>query len=133
MASLLIDLESKTPVYKQIIEQIRHAVLSGDINGGDSLPSIRQLAADLEINHNTIAKSYRALEQDEIIQTARSKGTFVSKDAIEKLTVNNEKHFKTKIQVLFSEMKNAHLSNLQITKMINDELKKIKSNEKTND
>ena len=125
MAALLIDLESKTPVYKQIIEQICHALLTDEIKEGDSLPSIRQLAADLEINHNTIAKSYRALEQDEIIQTARSKGTFIAKNAKEKLAQNNQNHFQKKLSSLFEEMQNAKLSQSEIKDLIKSELKKI--------
>lgn len=78
---IIIDSGDSVPVFAQIIDQIKSAVLSGDINPGDALPSIRQLANDLELNHNTVAKAYRLLERDSVIQTKGYRGTFIHPDA----------------------------------------------------
>ncbi len=78
---IIIDSGDSVPVFAQIIDQIKSAVLSGDINPGEALPSIRQLANDLELNHNTVAKAYRLLERDSVIQTKGYRGTFIHPDA----------------------------------------------------
>ncbi len=68
-----------TPLFKQIIDQIRAAVAVGDLDVGSPLPSVRSLAADLVINPNTIAKAYGELVRDGVIESHRGKGYYVSK------------------------------------------------------
>jgi len=75
---LHIDPSSGTPIYRQIIDQIRQAVASGVLRAGDRLPSVRELAVELAVNPNTIAKAYQELERDGIIETRRGIGTFVA-------------------------------------------------------
>ncbi len=76
-----INLESPTPIFNQLIQQIKHAVDQGNIRPEDPLPSIRQLANDLELNHNTVAKAYKFLERDAIIQTQGYRGTIIHPNA----------------------------------------------------
>ncbi len=76
-----VDLSSQEAVYEQIVRQIQQAVRSGALVPGAALPAIRQLADDLELNHNTVAKAYKILEMDRIIRTAGRKGTFIHPDA----------------------------------------------------
>ena len=52
---LIINTSESVPIFSQLIEQIKNAVAKGDINLGDALPSVRQLANDLDLNHNTVA------------------------------------------------------------------------------
>lgn len=78
---IVIDIEDPIPLFAQLIKQIKEAVLSGRIKPGDGLPSIRQLANDLELNNKTVAKAYRLLERDSVIQTRGYRGTFVHPDA----------------------------------------------------
>ena len=78
---LEIDIESPTPVFTQLIEQVKHAVMKGSISEGDPLPSIRQLANDLALNNKTVAKAYRLLERDSVIQTKGYRGTFIHPEA----------------------------------------------------
>ena len=54
---IVIDIEAPTPMFAQVIEQIKKAIQSGQIKPGDGLPSIRQLANDLELNNKTVAKA----------------------------------------------------------------------------
>jgi GntR family transcriptional regulator len=74
---IVIDIEDPNPPFAQLIEQIRQAVSSGQLGPGDPLPSIRQLANDLELNNKTVAKAYRLLERDSVIQSRGYRGTFV--------------------------------------------------------
>ncbi|MCF8475169.1 MAG: GntR family transcriptional regulator [Emcibacter sp.] len=78
---IIIDIDDPVPLFSQLMEQIKQAVLDGKIKAGDALPSIRQLANDLDINSKTVAKSYRLLERDNVIQTKGYRGTFVHPDA----------------------------------------------------
>ena len=77
---IVIDIEDPNPPFAQLIEQIKQAVRNGQLGPGDSLPSIRQLANDLEINNKTVAKAYRLLERDSVIQSRGYRGTFVHPD-----------------------------------------------------
>jgi GntR family transcriptional regulator len=78
---IVLDLEAETPLFAQIIAQIKYAVSSGELAPGELLPSIRQLANDLEINNKTVVKAYRLLERDSIIESKGIRGTFVRADA----------------------------------------------------
>ncbi|NOZ43486.1 MAG: GntR family transcriptional regulator [Alphaproteobacteria bacterium] len=78
---IIIDIEDPVPLFAQVMEQIKKAVLSGKKNPGEPLPSIRQLANDLELNNKTVAKAYRLLERDGVIQARGYRGTFIHPDA----------------------------------------------------
>src|SRR5215467_1638851 len=72
-----VDFKSGTPVYLQLVEQVRHAAASGGLRAGEPLPSIRPLAEELRVNRNTIAKAYAELESQGIIETLQGKGCFL--------------------------------------------------------
>src|ERR1700744_2410082 len=72
-----IDFKSGTPVYLQLVEQIRQAAASGGLRTGEPLPSIRPLAEELRVNRNTIAKAYAELESQGVIETVPGKGCFL--------------------------------------------------------
>jgi GntR family transcriptional regulator len=78
---IAIDVQDALPVFAQLIRQIRAAVLGGQLQPGAGLPAIRQLAADLQINPNTVAKAYALLERDAVIETRGRHGSFVHPDA----------------------------------------------------
>ena len=73
-----IDNASGRPVYQQIIDQIKRDIALGRLLKDEKLPTVRQLAAQLAINPNTIAKAYRQLEQEGIITTKPGAGAFVA-------------------------------------------------------
>jgi len=75
---LHIDPSSGTPIYRQIVDQVRQAVASGVLRAGDRLPSVREMAVELAVNPNTIAKAYQELERDGVILTPRGKGSYVA-------------------------------------------------------
>lgn len=72
-----VDPRSGVPVYLQLKEQIKRAVALGSLSPGEQLPTVKQLAVDLTLNPNTIARVYRELEHDEVIATSPGKGSFV--------------------------------------------------------
>jgi GntR family transcriptional regulator len=75
---LQIDLESKVPIYVQVEDQVRALIAAGQLRPGEQLPTIRELAADLRVNYNTIARAYLELDRDGVISTQRGRGTFVA-------------------------------------------------------
>lgn len=72
-----IDLTSKVPIYVQIIDQIKHMIATGVLRPDDQLPTVRQLATDLRVNFNTIARAYRMLDQEKLISTQHGRGTYI--------------------------------------------------------
>ncbi len=72
-----IDFRSEQPIYIQIVEQIRRKVASGELKQGDQLPTVRQLATDLRVNFNTVARAYRLLDDARIISTQQGRGTYI--------------------------------------------------------
>jgi GntR family transcriptional regulator len=71
---------SGVPVYLQLIEQVKHAIDIGALRPGDQLPAIRRVAEDLVINPNTVAKAYRELEHEGVIELRQGSGAFVSEN-----------------------------------------------------
>lgn len=72
-----IDFRSGVPIYIQIMDQVKHMIATGELNSGDQLPTVRQLAADLRVNFNTVARSYKLLDEAGIISTQHGRGTYI--------------------------------------------------------
>jgi GntR family transcriptional regulator len=76
-----IDENDPTPLYAQLERAIRVAIATGRLNAGDKLPTVRQLAVDLKVNANTVAKVYGELERSGVLETRRGVGTFIREAA----------------------------------------------------
>jgi GntR family transcriptional regulator len=72
-----IDPDSAVPIYLQIVHSIKHQVASGRLKPGEQLPTVRELATDLRINPNTVARAYDSLDGDAVITTQQGRGTYV--------------------------------------------------------
>jgi GntR family transcriptional regulator len=72
-----IDPDSAVAIYLQIVGTIKHHVAAGKLKPGDQLPTVRQLATDLRINPNTVARAYDILDSDNVITTQQGRGTYV--------------------------------------------------------
>jgi GntR family transcriptional regulator len=75
---ILVDPESSVPIYIQIEDSINSLIAAGQIQPGEQLPTIRELAAEIRVNLNTVARAYFELDKEGVITTQRGKGTFVS-------------------------------------------------------
>ncbi len=78
MALLLIDPNDSTPIYAQIEHALRAAIASGRLRPRDQLPTVRQLAVDLQVNANTVARVYSDLERAGVLETRRGVGSFIA-------------------------------------------------------
>jgi len=72
-----LDFRRHVPIYVQIVERLKHLMVTGILKPGDQLPTIRQLADDLRVNFNTVARAYRILDQAGLVSTQQGRGTYV--------------------------------------------------------
>ncbi len=75
---ITIDSADTRPIYVQIMDEVRRALVVGTLAADDPLPSVRQLAVQLRVNPNTVAQAYRELERDGVVHVKRGQGTYVS-------------------------------------------------------
>ena len=84
-----INFRSSAPIYVQIMDQIRQKVANGELKQGDQLPTVRQLATELRVNFNTVARAYRMLDEAGLISTQHGRGTYIweqpSEETIQRL------------------------------------------------
>jgi GntR family transcriptional regulator len=81
---MLISLDSTDPrpLYVQIVDEVRRALVLGRITVDEPLPSVRQLSAELRINPNTVSQAYRELERDGVVEVRRGQGTYIVKASV---------------------------------------------------
>lgn len=72
-----LDFRSDEPLYLQIVHQVEQLVLSDQLKVGDQLPTVREMATELRINFNTVARAYRILDEARLISTQRGRGTYI--------------------------------------------------------
>jgi GntR family transcriptional regulator len=100
---LKIDPRSSTPIYEQIQLGIKELILKGALQGGEKIPSVREMAALLTINPNTISKAYGELEREGIIETLRGKGTYVVNNFKRKVDENKMQHISEELKKIILE------------------------------
>lgn len=86
-----LDLHSGVPVYRQLIDQVLGGIAGGVLTPGDQLPTVRQVAVDLSINPNTVARAYREMEIRGVLDTQQGTGTFVSNQPVKQDEVERER------------------------------------------
>lgn len=116
----------KEPIYLQLKDQIKDMILSGDIQEGDALPSVRQVAIDYKVNPITVSKSYQILVDEELVEKRRGLGMFVQSGAAQKLQVNeNEQFIKEDWPKILNRIQTLNLD----TEQLINSLKAIGSNQ----
>lgn len=117
-----IDSRSAVPVYEQLKRQILLHIISGRLNDGEKLPSIRELAAVIRINPNTVAKTYRQLETDGFVTSRKGLGVFINA-GVRELQSNRNGIFKELTDEYISKAAGLGLNADEIMKGISDRLK----------
>lgn len=100
--TIKLDLKSGVPFYRQIIDQVKSAIATGLVEPGDRLPTVRQLAVDLSINPNTVARAYTELELTGLVETQMGSGTFVGQLKVEQDDVERRRLLDEICQELLS-------------------------------
>ncbi|RKP58249.1 GntR family transcriptional regulator [Cohnella endophytica] len=98
-----LDLQSETPIYAQLVDQIVEGIASGALQPGDPLPSVRSLGEDLGINLHTVNKSYNLLKQEGFLQVHRKKGVIVQPDGMPGVTDAFEEKLRRQLRSLAAE------------------------------
>ncbi|KHE72490.1 GntR family transcriptional regulator [Halobacillus sp. BBL2006] len=98
-----IDLEGKDPIYTQFKNQIIAGIARGDLKPGESLPSVRAMAADIGINLHTVNKAYQQLKQEGFILIHRQKGVVVNPDGVEPADEDYLSNLKQTLHPLIAE------------------------------
>ena len=120
MIKFVLDPKAGTPFYRQIIDQIRFGIASGKLAVNEQLPTVRALAVELKVNLNTVAKAYKELEIQNILETQQGTGTFIN--AVDNKISDAER--KQKLQEITREFTSiAHSYGFSIDELI-DELNK---------
>ncbi len=118
-----IEPESDIPIYKQLTNQIFEGIASGAIRPGDSLPSVRSLAADLGVNMHTVNKSYHELEKKGIIQIAPKSGAMISvPDGLNSTTIPR---ITAEIRPLIAEALAVGIDQVQINQLVNSIIQQL--------
>jgi GntR family transcriptional regulator len=111
---ITIDIDSTVPQFEQLIEQVKAAVMAGLLKPGDALPSIRQLANDLGLNNKTVAKAYKLLVRDSIIEAKGYRGTYIHPKAKANCKFNVQDWTLRKLGETIGELREAGVTDSEI-------------------
>ena len=122
------DFSGKAPIYLQIMDLIKMDIVTGKLKSKDKLPSVREMATNLNVNPNTLQRSYQELERLGIVYTQRGTGTFLGND---KNMVENLKKEMAKevIDSFILRMKSLGFSTIEIIKSVSEETMEVNQNE----
>ncbi len=113
------------PIYTQIMNLIKRRMVTGELKGGDKLPSVRELSSELKVNPNTIQRSYQELERENLVFTQRGMGTFVVED--KEIIKDLKKNMATNVVKLFIvDMKSLGFTPDEIIELINEKAREAK-------
>lgn len=126
---LEIDISAPEPVYEQIVVQIALSLGSKQIKVGDRLPTIRQLALDLEINPNTVARAYQLLEEIGMIVTNGRAGSIITESALGAYETWTTEQLKTQVESLWLKFKARQMDDRSARKIWGQALKELKNAE----
>ena len=122
MALVTIDARDKTPIYAQLERGLRAAMATGRVRPGDQLPTVRQLAVELSINANTVARVYADLERNGAIETRRGVGSFVTATPnVARPKREHDKRLKAFVTRVLAEADNAGLSVAEVIAALEEE------------
>jgi GntR family transcriptional regulator len=110
------------PIYLQLMEQVKHAIETGALRPGEQLPGIRPLAEELVINPNTVAKAYRELEHEGIIELRHGAGAFVSASARGKKAADTLRAGQAIVAAAIERLRERGLSDEEIRRLFEAEL-----------
>jgi GntR family transcriptional regulator len=116
--SIRVRPESPVPIYEQIVSQVVFAVAGGDLGPGDLVPSVRDLAAELVINPNTVARAYQELERLGVVEARRGLGMAVTAEAPKRCRDRRKESVRERIREAVREAVAAGLSSDDVQKLV---------------
>ena len=113
---------SGVPIYLQLMEQVKHAIETGALRPGEQLPSIRPLAEELVVNPNTVAKAYRELEHEGVIELRQGAGAFVSDKAPTKKDADKLRAAQAAVASAIEKLRARGVTDEEIRRLVEAEL-----------
>lgn len=104
---IAIDTSSTTPLYRQVADQIRTRLVAGEFNAGECLPTVRRLAIDLCVNHNTVAQAYRTLAEEGWLSLRRGRGAVILPRGTPQPNPRARSRFAQRLRELVAEVRAA--------------------------
>lgn len=108
--TIKIDATDRVPIFLQIFQGIISSIVRGDLRFGEALPSVRQLAKELLVNPNTVAKAYRDLTRDGFAESKRGVGLFVAEGAEKKARVENARYLRERLEAVIKQCAGAGMN-----------------------
>ncbi|CAH1218822.1 MULTISPECIES: GntR family transcriptional regulator [Paenibacillus] len=87
---MAMEFDNNLPIYLQIMQHIKKQIVTGKLKAGDKIPSVRELAAELQINPNTVQRTFQELEREEVVETRRGLGRYVTSEEAKIMTIKKE-------------------------------------------
>ena len=124
-----VDTRNGLAVYDQIVRQMKFAVADGALRSGELVPSVRELARDLAINPNTVARAYRQLQDDGVLETVRGTGLAVAAAARRPCQSERTKLIRARLRQVLEEAQRSGLDVGEIGQMFQTELEAVRKGE----
>src|SRR6476619_5855429 len=119
---LQIDPHNGLAIYDQIVRQVKFAVAGGVLQSGERIPSVRELARELAINPNTIARAYRQLQDDRVLDPVRGTGLEISAGADQRCRLERMQLLRARLRQVLSEAKQSRLDPRELRELVEQEL-----------
>lgn len=126
---LHIDPASDLAIYAQVVRQVKFAVAGEVLTSGDLAPSVRELARELAINPNTVARAYRELQADGVLQQVRGTGLAVAEGAAETCRVERLRLIRERLRQVLVEARHSRLDSVELRTLVENELASIEREE----
>lgn len=120
-----IDANNGLAIYDQVVRQIKYAVADGAIREGELVPSVRELARELAINPNTVARAYQQLQASNVLESVRGTGLAVKKSAAARCKKDRTSLIQQRIRDVLGEAKQSRMEHSELQAMIEQELNRI--------
>ena len=120
-----IDPHNGVAIYEQIVRQVNFAVAGEAVRAGELVPSVRELARELAVNPNTVARAYRQLQADGVLESVRGTGLAVSAGAAKRCRAARIKLLRQRIRQVLDEAKQSRLQQQEIRALVEEELARL--------
>ena len=124
-----IDPSDGLAIYEQVVRQVKFAVACGAVQEGELVPSVRDVARTLAVNPNTVARAYRQLQSDQVLEPLRGTGLLVARGAAVRCREDRLEMIRLRLRQVLDEARRSRLTAEEIRKLVDRELLAIESSE----
>jgi GntR family transcriptional regulator len=118
---IVVDENDRRPIYQQVVDEIKNLIARGELREGAALPPVRQVAADLGVNLNTIATAYRELQREGLINVRHGSGAIVARSSVQQGKTDDE--LRKPLRAALTQMVLAGLARSEIMSVVGEELR----------